>query len=109
MSDPSTTPFGPFPLIVNQVFFDELADQEGQVLDGYLVHMVDREAGTLRFGGTVLKTVKLFPMERGTFDGVRIIVSGPEAMAKQNNQVRAIGIPRGAQWKRERNAHRRAW
>lgn len=97
MSDPSTTPFGPFQLIVNQVFFDELADQEGQVLDGYLVHMVDREAGTLRFGGTVLMALKQIPFTK-PFGG-----DLPTPVAFDTEK------PRGAQWKRERNAHRRSW
>lgn len=99
--------------IISMAEFDHLAEQEGQVLDGFMVHTVDREARTLKLGGTTLKAVELFPMERGTFDGVRIIVSGPEAFALHNITLKpAAGdtrASRGAQWKRENNRHRRAW
>lgn len=97
MSDPSTKHFAGFPLIVNQVFFDQLADQDGQVLDGYLVHLVDREAGTLQLGDTVLMALKQIPFTKTLGDDL------PTPVAFD------IQKPRGAQWKRERNAHRRAW
>jgi len=95
--------FRRIPITTSQVVFDAIADQEGQVIDGFLVHMVDRKAGTLRIGATEVKAVKLISMERGTMDVVRII-RGPKAFALHNETRK----PRGAQWKREKNQHRRS-
>lgn len=110
--DPKTAVFADFTLITSQVAFDAIADQEGQVIDGFLVHMVDRKAGTLRFGATELKAVKLISMKRGTIDVARVI-SSPMDLAMHNEAIKPSAIyinePRGAQWKREKNRHRRSW
>lgn len=58
--------------IIHQNLFDYLAKKEGQVLDGFKIHAVDRVAGTLRVGAQLVKVVKLIPMEVGTFDRFQI-------------------------------------
>lgn len=98
--------------IIPQSLFDHLAEKEGQIEDGFKIHAVDRVAGTLRIGAQLLKVVKLVPMEVGTFDRLQIIESTEQEFALRNREKKSIDmastIPRGAQWKRERNQHRKA-
>jgi hypothetical protein len=102
---------GEFPtFVINQVVFDHIAAMEGQVRDGFKIHSVDRVAGTLRFGATLFKAIKLIPMEIGQIDRLQIIESTPEEFALKNKAVQLNTVytmaPRGAQWKRESNRHR---
>lgn len=45
--------------------FERLAALEGQVFDGFKVHSVDRKAGTLRLGATLLKSQELVQFAGG--------------------------------------------
>jgi len=52
-------------VVIHPSFFERLAALEGQVVDGFKVHSVDRKAGTLRYGATLLKSQELVQFAGG--------------------------------------------
>lgn len=52
-------------ILVHPSLFERLAALEGQVVDGFKVHSVDRKAGTLRCGATLLKSHELVQFAGG--------------------------------------------
>ncbi len=92
------------PFVINKAVFDHLAGLEGQVFDGYEIHSVDREAGTLMFGGTKFQSIRTLPR----FSAMDLVFTD-ECFPDPIQPVVETAQPRGAQWKRENNRHRRSW
>lgn len=90
--------------MIPQALYDKVADLEG--IEGCKIHSVDRVAGVLMFGDVCFQVQKPIPFERGVFDGIRFLISKSDDMASHNLTVKAIGNPRGAQWKRETRKNR---
>jgi hypothetical protein len=88
-----------------QAVFDKVASMEGQVIDGMQIHSVDRKAGTLKLGATGFQVMKRIPVIAEQLKVFLDECSPAPVLATGDDNL----APRGAQWKRERNAHRRAW
>lgn len=82
---------------ITKAVFDRVAELEGEELDRYKVHSVDREAMTLMVGGTRFQASSMPKF----VEGMRPLSEGYFIMDEIEPAAFDMPKPRGAQWKRE--------